>query len=126
MLRAAQPGWRRCVGRDQRGLAAHKRARDRSLGHVGDGNLHVVSARSTLDDPAGAANRSRRSARAWSERALAMEGTCTGEHGVGLGKHAVARRRARLGDAVGLMRSIKRALRGPTTNILNPGKVFQL
>ncbi len=55
------------------------------------------------------------------ERALAMGGTCTGEHGIGLGKLKHMRREH--GDgAVELMQTIKRAL--DPQNILNPGKVI--
>ncbi len=55
-------------------------------------------------------------------RALAMDGTCTGEHGIGLGKQEWLVEE--LGDAVDLMRSVKRAL--DPQNLLNPGKVFSL
>jgi D-lactate dehydrogenase (cytochrome) len=53
------------------------------------------------------------------ERALAMEGTCTGEHGVGLGKIDWLRKEH--GDGVDLMAAIKRTL--DPENLLNPGKV---
>lgn len=56
------------------------------------------------------------------ERALAMEGTCTGEHGVGLGKMDWPRKEH--GDAVDLMAAIKRTL--DPENLLNPGKVADL
>ena len=56
------------------------------------------------------------------ERALAMGGTCTGEHGVGSGKIAYVE--AEHGDGVDLMRRIKRAL--DPQNIMNPGKVLRL
>jgi D-lactate dehydrogenase (cytochrome) len=49
-----------------------------------------------------------------------MDGTCTGEHGIGLGKqHCLV---DELGDAVDLMRAIKRAL--DPKNLFNPGKIF--
>ena len=54
-------------------------------------------------------------------RALSLEGTCTGEHGVGLHKMDFLRHEA--GDgAVQMMRTIKRAL--DPDNIMNPGKIF--
>ena len=56
------------------------------------------------------------------ERALAMDGTCTGEHGVGLGKQDWLV--AELGEAVDLMRTIKRAL--DPKDLFNPGKIFAL
>ena len=90
------------------------------LGHVGDGNFHVVFA----VDPASQAERDEVEAinARLVERALRMEGTCTGEHGVGLGKKGSLE--AELGGAVDAMRAIKRAL--DPKNILNPGKVFDL
>jgi len=88
------------------------------LGHVGDGNFHVVF----VIDP----NRPEEFAEAKRlnnrliDRALAMGGTCTGEHGIGLGK--IDALQSELGDAVDLMRSVKHAL--DPQNIMNPGKIF--
>jgi D-lactate dehydrogenase (cytochrome) len=90
------------------------------VGHVGDGNFHV----NVIVDPSDEAEIDRVmgfSARL-AERALAMEGTCTGEHGIGLGKMAYLE--DELGDSVDFMRDIKRAL--DPDNILNPGKIFAL
>jgi len=90
------------------------------LGHVGDGNFHVIF----LFDPADPQEHAqvKRLNSALLERALAMGGTCTGEHGIGLGKIDWLERE--LGDAVDLMRAIKRAL--DPNNIMNPGKIFRL
>ncbi|MBS0319804.1 MAG: FAD-binding protein [Proteobacteria bacterium] len=90
------------------------------VGHVGDGNFHLV----LLFDPHDPADRARAEAIAQrvSERAIRMGGTCTGEHGIGVHKlDALVREH---GDAVDLMRRIKRAL--DPHNILNPGKTVPL
>jgi D-lactate dehydrogenase (cytochrome) len=87
------------------------------VGHVGDGNFHV-SPMIDMDDPAEVA-----AAQAFSERlverALAMEGTCTGEHGVGQGKMKYLK--AEHGEALAVMRSIKHAL--DPQDLMNPGKI---
>ncbi|HSV20774.1 MAG TPA: FAD-linked oxidase C-terminal domain-containing protein [Casimicrobiaceae bacterium] len=90
------------------------------VGHVGDGNFHLV----VLFDPNDAAERDKAEAlaRRVSLRAIGMGGTCTGEHGVGI--HKLDALVAEHGDAVGLMRTIKRAL--DPDNILNPGKTVPL
>ncbi|UOM34053.1 FAD-binding oxidoreductase [Acuticoccus sp. I52.16.1] len=89
------------------------------VGHVGDGNFHVL----ILMDPADAAERDRASEflERLSQRAIAMDGTCTGEHGIGQGKMKYLRRE--LGGTVDVMRAIKLAL--DPDGILNPGKIFQ-
>jgi D-lactate dehydrogenase (cytochrome) len=86
------------------------------VGHVGDGNFHLV----VLFDPADPAERERAEglARRVSLRAIRMGGTCTGEHGIGTHKLDVLQIEA--GEAVETMRAIKRAL--DPRNIMNPGK----
>ncbi|MEZ5645391.1 MAG: FAD-linked oxidase C-terminal domain-containing protein [Burkholderiaceae bacterium] len=91
------------------------------VGHVGDGNFHF----GYLIDPDKAEEH--RLAEELNHklvtRALSLEGTCTGEHGVGLHKMDFLRREA--GDgAIDMMRTIKQAL--DPDNILNPGKIFAL
>ncbi len=90
------------------------------VGHVGDGNFHLV----VLFDPDDADERARAEglAERVSLRAIAMGGTCTGEHGIGL--HKLDALVAEHGDAVEMMRTIKRAL--DPDNILNPGKTVPL
>ena len=73
------------------------------------------------DDPAEVAE-ARRLNEQLVARALAMGGTCTGEHGVGFGK--VKYMKAEHGDAVDVMQAIKRAL--DPDNRMNPGKVLPL
>ncbi len=91
------------------------------LGHVGDGNFHCM----LLVDPEDAdemAECERLNAEIV-RLAVAMDGTCTGEHGVGLHKMEFLREEA--GDgAIEMMRTIKRAL--DPDNIMNPGKIFAL
>jgi D-lactate dehydrogenase (cytochrome) len=89
------------------------------VGHVGDGNFHAL----ILVDPNSPAEITR--AQALHERmvlrALDLDGTSTGEHGIGTGKIAFLERE--LGTAVDLMRAIKRAL--DPAGIMNPGKIFR-
>jgi D-lactate dehydrogenase (cytochrome) len=89
-------------------------------GHVGDGNFHLIF---MIDPqrPEEIAEASRLNDRMVA-RALAMEGTCTGEHGVGYGK--IDFLEAEHGEAVEVMRSIKRAL--DPDDILNPGKIVRV
>ncbi len=91
------------------------------VGHVGDGNFHF----GYLIDPSKPEEREVAEAlnNKLVSRALALEGTCTGEHGVGL--HKMDFLVLETGDgAVEMMRSIKRAL--DPKNIMNPGKIFSL
>ena len=89
------------------------------VGHVGDGNFHLVLL-VKRDDPAEVAEGDRLNERLV-RRALAMGGTCTGEHGIGIGKQGVLVEEAGAG-AVALMRQIKTTL--DPRGILNPGKIF--
>ncbi|MDG2244641.1 MAG: FAD-linked oxidase C-terminal domain-containing protein [Rhodospirillaceae bacterium] len=88
------------------------------LGHVGDGNFHVCFIMDR-ESPEQVAEAERLHGR-MVERALAMGGTCTGEHGIGLGKRELLLEEA--GDAVAVMSLIKKAL--DPGNVLNPGKIF--
>ena len=88
------------------------------VGHVGDGNFHLTFVLDP-DDP-----EDLEKAKAVNERmvmrALAMGGTCTGEHGVGSSKMAFLQ--AEHGEAVGVMRQVKLAL--DPGNLMNPGKIL--
>ena len=91
------------------------------VGHVGDGNFHF----GYLIDPNDADERAQAETlnHTLVARAIALEGTCTGEHGVGLHKMGFLVDETGTG-AVDMMRTIKRAL--DPQNILNPGKIFTL
>ncbi len=87
-------------------------------GHVGDGNFHLII-------PFDAENSDERAkvdqfTERLAHRAISMEGTCTGEHGIGQGKMALLNRQA--GAGIEVMRAVKNAL--DPHNILNPGKIF--
>lgn len=89
------------------------------FGHVGDGNFHLVVL-VDRDNPKEMAEAAWISERVV-ERAIAMEGTCTGEHGIGLGKRKyLVREHGTV--AVDVMPAIKIAL--DPHNLLNPGKVL--
>ena len=88
------------------------------VGHVGDGNFHMIfpidpGVPSELEE-------ARRIGARMAERAQRMGGTCTGEHGVGTGKMEFLR--AEHGEALDVMRTIKRAL--DPLNLMNPGKMI--
>jgi D-lactate dehydrogenase (cytochrome) len=88
------------------------------VGHVGDGNFHLAPAFDPNDKQEVAELE-------WlcgrlAKRALAMGGTCTGEHGIGMGKMKYMR--AEHGDAVDVMRAIKHAI--DPENLMNPGKML--
>jgi D-lactate dehydrogenase (cytochrome) len=89
------------------------------VGHVGDGNFHLAY----LVKEGDAAERAvaERLSLQMVQRAIAMEGTCTGEHGIGLHKMSFLVDEAGAGT-VALMRQIKQAL--DPKNIMNPGKIF--
>ena len=89
-------------------------------GHVGDGNFHLVFLLDP-DDPKDLAEAERLNERLVM-RALALGGTSTGEHGVGLGKMKYLQ--AEHGEAVAVMRQIKQAL--DPQNIMNPGKIVSV
>jgi D-lactate dehydrogenase (cytochrome) len=89
------------------------------VGHVGDGNFHL-SYLLDPNDPNEVATVERLS-EDMVHRALKLEGTCTGEHGIGLHKMGYLLQEAGTG-AVAMMRSIKQTL--DPKNIMNPGKVF--
>ncbi|MCX7374483.1 MAG: FAD-binding protein [Alphaproteobacteria bacterium] len=90
------------------------------VGHVGDGNFHTVILVEN-EEPATLAA-------AWEldkkivHRALALGGTCSGEHGIGLGKREFLEAEHGL-EALAVMRSVKQAL--DPRGILNPGKIFR-
>ena len=88
------------------------------LGHVGDGNFHVVFPLEpdNKDELAEAQQLSHQIV----DIALEMDGTCTGEHGVGVGKRNALEKEH--GEGVDLMRAIKHAL--DPRNLMNPGKIF--
>jgi D-lactate dehydrogenase (cytochrome) len=90
------------------------------VGHVGDGNFHVLPL-VDMANPQEVENAERFLERLV-ERALKMDGTCTGEHGVGSGK--IRYMRAEHGDGVDVMAAIKKSL--DPLNILNPGKIVDL
>ncbi|MFN0162671.1 MAG: FAD-linked oxidase C-terminal domain-containing protein [Burkholderiales bacterium] len=90
------------------------------LGHIGDGNFHlciIVDPNSPSDIETAEAMNER-----LVHRAIAMEGTCTGEHGIGCGK--IMFMNEEHGEAVEVMRTLKLSL--DPQNLMNPGKVFAI
>ncbi len=88
------------------------------VGHVGDGNFHCSPVFDKGDAKQAAAIKE--FVTRLTERAIRMEGTCTGEHGVGQGKMKYLK--AEIGEGVSVMRQIKQAL--DPDNIFNPGKII--
>ena len=89
------------------------------VGHVGDGNFHIM----LLTDPDKPEDlaRAKGFASRLAQRAIRMDGTCTGEHGIGIGKQGYMA--LEHGDvAIDLMRTLKRAI--DPDNIMNPGKIL--
>ncbi|OQE38463.1 hypothetical protein PENCOP_c008G06130 [Penicillium coprophilum] len=89
------------------------------LGHIGDGNFHA-SIMYDRNDPAERA-RVEKVVYDMVDRGLEMEGSCTGEHGIGLGKKGSLKKEVGP-DTIDVMRSIKRSL--DPHWLLNPGKIF--
>src|SRR3984885_3753815 len=109
-----------CVTATQRD-AAESRFIAPIVGHVGDGNFHLLLMIDLNDRDE--IKRAEALLERLVERALAMDGTCTGEHGIGQGKMKYLK--AEHGEpALDAMRAIKRAL--DPLDIMNPGKIFDL
>ncbi|WOS61489.1 FAD-binding oxidoreductase [Sinorhizobium fredii] len=106
-----------CVAATHEDIAAHGLIAP-IVGHAGDGNFHV-GVLFDDKDPADVAQVEAFVERL-NSRALSMDGTCTGEHGIGQGKMPFLE--AELGGALDLMRQIKHSL--DPDNIFNPGKIF--
>ncbi len=90
------------------------------VGHAGDGNFHL-SVLVDTNDPAEMRASEELVARL-AERAIAMDGTCTGEHGIGQGKMHFLEEE--VGSALDVMRAIKKAI--DPLGIMNPGKIVRM
>jgi len=109
-----------CVAETQRDIAEMSLVAP-IVGHVGDGNFHT-SLLIDMDNPA-EIERAEQFLERLAKRAVAMDGTCTGEHGVGQGKMKYLK--SEHGEpALEAMRALKRAL--DPQNIMNPGKIVAL
>ena len=106
-----------CIAEAQQEAARHG-LQAPIVGHVGDGNFHVLLL-VDMDSPAEIA--AAEAYTGWlAERAIAMDGTCTGEHGIGQGKAKYLQ--AELGaPALAMMQAIKRGI--DPDNLMNPGKL---
>ena len=129
--KAARPGWgmwatdvcvpisrlAECILETQKDIVANGLYAP-IVGHVGDGNFHLTMMVNP-DDPTYLPRAEALNDRMVA-RALALGGTCTGEHGVGMGKIKFLYEEH--GEAMSLMRAIKKAL--DPDNIMNPGKIL--
>lgn len=108
-----------CVSETQRDIAESRLVAP-IVGHVGDGNFHVgiLADEDDADEMARVAAFQERLVR----RAIAMEGTCTGEHGVGQGKAKYLEEEFSPAT-LDVMRALKRSL--DPRNIMNPGKILR-
>jgi D-lactate dehydrogenase (cytochrome) len=106
-----------CINETKRDVAASPLVAA-LVGHVGDGNFHMIFP-VMADDPAELAEAERLTERLV-DRALSMGGTCSGEHGVGIGKMRFLAREH--GEGLDVMRSIKRTL--DPQGLMNPGKLL--
>jgi D-lactate dehydrogenase (cytochrome) len=88
------------------------------VGHAGDGNFHLIFM--VGNDDAAELEAVKAANERLVERALRLDGTCTGEHGVGIGKMKYLAREH--GESLDVMRAIKRAL--DPDNVMNPGKLI--
>ena len=106
-----------CIGETEKDLAESNIIAP-IVGHVGDGNFHLLLLLDT--DDASEMERAEAFMDRLAKRAISMEGTCTGEHGIGQGKMKYLP--MELGDATDYMRAIKKTL--DPDNIMNPGKIL--
>ena len=90
------------------------------VGHLGDGNFHVILPYDPKEE--GTYNKIRDFSDLLIKKTLDLNGTITGEHGVGLHKKSYLLQEH--GDCIPLMKSIKRSI--DQNNIMNPGKIFDL
>jgi D-lactate dehydrogenase (cytochrome) len=108
-----------CITETQKDLAASFLPAP-IVGHAGDGNFHVGFVLNP-NDPREMEEAERLNERVV-QRALSLDGTCTGEHGIGCGK--IDFLVAEHGEAVSVMRAIKTAI--DPDNIMNPGKILRI
>ena len=109
-----------CVTATQADIAASRLVAP-IIGHVGDGNFHLTLLVDMTD--ADELERAQKLCERLAERAVAMDGTCTGEHGIGQGKMKYLK--GELGEsALRAMRAIKQAL--DPLGIMNPGKIIAM